>query len=454
MVAVSANSAFGPINYAWNNQMMGDTLQNIAGGNYEVTATDAYGCEEMTTVQVLGIYPSTSTAFEYPTCNGDADGRATVMPSDTIGTATYTWSGGNNQTAATTGGLMAGTYYVTVTDDNNCPVMDSVVVMDPAVMTLDTAGSSNPTGCNSADGVASVTPAGGISPFTYSWAGDPNATTKNFIGRKAGRYDVTVTDKNGCVKTTSITLIEENAPMIMITEDSVTCHYDEGTSILSVSGGSAPYGFTWSNSNGVDSSITATPGTYSVNISDAAGCNILKTVKVKGPDAIDITFNVTDNGECKMEAQAVIVGGNSPYSSVTWSNGQSGNTATGLCNKDSLTYWVFVEDAQGCVDSAEVAVRSRYTSVSSLAGLNSGFVMYPNPTQGNVTLAFDALKSSDNLTIRVFDMLGSTVSTLSGTGAVLSNNVSLDLSDQPSGVYMVEVSLNGTTTTKRLQVGK
>jgi len=54
------------------------------------------------------------------TCNGAADGTATVTPTGGTSAYTYAWSDSFGQTGATATGLLAGTYTVTVTDANAC----------------------------------------------------------------------------------------------------------------------------------------------------------------------------------------------------------------------------------------------------------------------------------------------------------------------------------------------
>jgi hypothetical protein len=105
--------------YLWSDGQTTQIATGLAAGTYEVTVTDANGCEiteSITITQPEEILLSTATTNA--NCSDSDDGTATVTATGGTGTYTYLWS--NGQTTATAINLAAGNYSVTVTDENGC----------------------------------------------------------------------------------------------------------------------------------------------------------------------------------------------------------------------------------------------------------------------------------------------------------------------------------------------
>lgn len=134
-------------------------------------------------------------------CNGGNNGSATANPSS--GTPPYSYAWSNGASTQTISGLTAGTYTVTVTDDDNCTDTESVTITQPAAINLSTfvTDESFP---GAQDGAIDLSVSGGTSPFTYVWSNGAN--TQDISGLAAGVYSVTVTDNNNCTATTSATV--------------------------------------------------------------------------------------------------------------------------------------------------------------------------------------------------------------------------------------------------------
>ena len=126
------------------------------------------------------------------TCNGFSNGGATA--SATGGTAPYNYLWSNAATTASITGVVAGTYTVTISDDNGCTSTSSLTITEPTALVASTIVDSNVT-CNAgSDGGATASATGGTAPYTYAWS---NATTTASItGLVAGTYTVTITDDN------------------------------------------------------------------------------------------------------------------------------------------------------------------------------------------------------------------------------------------------------------------
>ena len=143
--------------------------------------------------------------------------------------------------------LGAGTYTVTVTDENGCQLTETFVITEPDVITItETTTDYNGFGvsCNGAsDGSIDITVDGGGTE-TYSYAWSNGATSEDLSDIGAGTYTVIVTDENGCSEEITVEITEPDA--ITITENisnyngfGVSCNGDSDGSIdITVEGGS------------------------------------------------------------------------------------------------------------------------------------------------------------------------------------------------------------------------
>ena len=108
-----------PYNYSWSNGQNSQALTNVPIGTYTCTITDNNGCVAYATGTVNQPQQLTLTSSSVATsCFGYLDGTATAIPSGGTAPYTYNWSNGQNTQQAIN--LIAGTYSVVVTDDNNC----------------------------------------------------------------------------------------------------------------------------------------------------------------------------------------------------------------------------------------------------------------------------------------------------------------------------------------------
>jgi len=186
------------------------------------TATDKSGNES---VHYLNIYVEAqplvaefSAISEYEggfniSCSGSADGFATVSVDG--GCLPYTFGWSNGQTTQTATDLTAGDYTVTVTAANGAEITLPVTLTEPELLTASLTSPTVIAGFNSScdvdgDGSAVLSTEGGVAPYAILWnTGDADVPSIN--GLNAGDYSVTVTDANGCVTETEITLTEPEA---------------------------------------------------------------------------------------------------------------------------------------------------------------------------------------------------------------------------------------------------
>jgi hypothetical protein len=215
----------------------------------------------------------TAGATSNSTACQSTSGTATATANG--GTAPYSFSWSNGGNSSNINGLTSGTYTVTITDNNGCEQTAQTTINianGPSI----SANAAN-VNCNGAsNGTIAVTPSGGTQPYSYNWSNAAN--TQNLANLSAGNYTVTVTDASGCASSASFTV---GAPAALNSSVSFTnSNGNNGIIDLSVSGGTAPYTYAWSNGANTQDINNLAPGTYTVTITDANGCSTSETVNM------------------------------------------------------------------------------------------------------------------------------------------------------------------------------
>ncbi len=317
----------------------GANRTDLAGGDYDLTVTDANGCtvDATFTVDDGGDIVATMEDFVLD-CFGDEDGVLTVTLTGATAPITYVWTP-NVSTGATADGLAVGTYTVSITDATGCTATATAEVTAPAAIALvaDATGET----CNGVeDGSIDLMVSGGTMPYTYEWSND--STSQDISGLAAGVYTVTVTDANNCTETITGTVLPGEEFEVTVANDTVcpTTPATPGT-LTAVPTTAGDYTYVWSTT-AVTQSITESPAvttTYSVTVTDTeTGCETVAegTIVVDPTNCCDLEAAVTvapdcdDNGTPTDPSDdfytvTVLVSGTSPSGTVT---DNFGNTLT------------------------------------------------------------------------------------------------------------------------------
>ncbi len=204
-VTASETGGTSPYTYSWNTGETNAVEDNIGATTYSVTVTDQNGCTDSTSILLTQPTAlSASTVSTNVTCTGDDDGTVDLTVSG--GTTSYTYMWSNSATTEDLSALGQGTYAVTVTDANNCTITDSDNVSEASTLLSVSAVASDATCNGDTDGSVDLTVTGGEANFSYSWSN--SETTEDIVSLGAATYTVTVTDANGCEKSTSATVGE------------------------------------------------------------------------------------------------------------------------------------------------------------------------------------------------------------------------------------------------------
>ncbi|MFH1320500.1 MAG: T9SS type A sorting domain-containing protein [Bacteroidota bacterium] len=354
---VSPSGGTAPYTYLWDDPSSQTTASanGLCAGTYNVTVTDANGCTAMDSYTVIEpVALASSTSGTDASCNGTCDGVSSVSAFGGTGGYTYLWDDPGFQTTAAATGLCAGIYSVSVTDVNGCNTNDSVIINEPAAITISIA--STDVSCNGGnDGTADLTVSGGTTPFNYLWSiGD---TTEDILGVSSGAYIVTVTDANGCNVSDTVIINEPSLLLASTSGIDATCNGScDGTASVTVSGGVSPYSFLWS-SGGISSTETGLCiGTYTITVTDVNGCTDTAGYSVNEPPALVLTPSAVDAncGQSDGVVSVSVTGGTGAYTYL-WNNPGVSTTGT-VTGLPAATYTVTVTDVNNCSDSTTTTI--------------------------------------------------------------------------------------------------
>jgi PKD repeat protein len=274
------------VSWSWSTGASTQSIQVTSNGTYNVTITDAYGCQSSCQISM--------TVYDGPTADAGPDkqilcGAGSVLiggsPTALNGTSPYSYqwapdTGLNDTAIANPSASAAGTFAVTVTDSNGCKDIDSVTVTVVGGPTADAGGDTGFCAGGSVQLSGSAT--GGTVPYTYDWTGSENhPNTQNPTVSTAGTYTLNVTDGNGCSDTDDVIVAQYPSPTAEAGADAVII---SGESVViggtpTASGGTPLYTYSWTPTIGLNNATAANPTasptvntTYTVTVTDSNGC--------------------------------------------------------------------------------------------------------------------------------------------------------------------------------------
>ncbi|MEL6275583.1 MAG: SprB repeat-containing protein, partial [Bacteroidota bacterium] len=351
-----------------NNYQSGTAITNLPPATYNIMITDANGCSESCTEIITEIncdLAIINPSVQNPACPGENTGSITIELENAVGTPSITWSvpGFDNLTTIT--GLSAGTYTVTVGDDNCTLSPQSFTLNDPAQLAVDIAvtGSIQCHGDSTVSLLANIT--NGVAPFSYNWEMTTYPDTNELNDVPAGEYILEVTDDAGCTARDTVNVSEP--------EDLILSCTPTGESSSGANDGSIAIGFTGAgllslsgdltaaNITNADSPLTfnnLAPGNYTLTLTDENGCTETCMAFVN-PGGCDMTVDLlVTQPNCSSpdtgRITAIVTGGTAPYS-YAW----TGNTTSTTNFADDVTagnYILIVTDDLGCTAIADTTI--------------------------------------------------------------------------------------------------
>ncbi len=290
----TASGGTTPYDYLWSNNATTATISNVTANDYTVTVTDANNCviaDSITVNQTSSLtvaIPSSNDAK----CNGGSSG--TALANATMGSAPYTYAWSNGATTAQVSNLSAGSHTVTATDQGGCTATATVTISEPVVISVTTTVVNQVSCFGGNNGSATANATGGTTPYSYAWSnGETNATAVNLT---AGSKAVTVTDANNCAISSAALITQPSAALAIskVVTPVSSSGASDGAIDLTVSGGTLPYTYSWSNSSTTQDISNLAANTYTVTVTDSKGCMATDSTVVS--ESVSVPLLNSSNG--------------------------------------------------------------------------------------------------------------------------------------------------------------
>lgn len=399
-INTSVSGGLSPFSYNWSNGDTTSYISGLAAGSYVVTVTDSGNCQAVDTFTVgQPTLLISSTLLKQVTCFGGNNGQINLSVSG--GTMPYTYSWSNSDTTQDINNLMAGVYSVTITDSLGCMAYDTGIISQPNQITI--TDTIRQVSCyNGSDGRISLGVTGGYGNYSYLWSN--SSTSAVVTGLDSGIYTVTVTDDSSCSAKDTFLITHPAELKATYSVSDATCFGNTDGSIdMTVSGGTTPYTFNWSNAATSEDITGLAAGDYSVIVTDDNGCLYYDTITVNEPLQMTLQDTITDiacHGDMTGEIRIGVQNGTGTVT-YTWNTGQSTRNIAGLA---AGVYTVIASDANSCVvnDTFVLSQPSDLTLTDSLvhalcAGNSDGVIdITVSGATAPYTFEWDDLGSSED----------------------------------------------------------
>lgn len=333
-----------PYSYTWGGGAATEDISSLSAGTYGFAVMDFNGCSLTDSIVISepDSFSFNSTIADVA-CHGGNTGSIATTPSGATPPYSYSWASG--QATDDIFSLVAGTYALTVSDQNGCSYSSTFTVSEPDEISLN--GVVTDVLCNGqSSGGITVSATGGTVPYAYSWS--TGNTNSDLVNVSAGAYTVQLTDSNGCVKDSLMSVSEPAALSHSTLVTNVSCNgLADGSIGISVSGGTMPYAYAWNTGDVIEDMGALTAGNYILTITDANGCTISDNFQVSQPDSLDFNATVTPVS-CKSGSDgaiATVPSGAVPPYAYSWSTGAVSAQLSGL---SAGVYTLTVNDNSGC----------------------------------------------------------------------------------------------------------
>lgn len=381
--SVSATGGTSPYSYIWSdaNNSTSPSITGLAAGIYVVSVNDANNCSTSASVTIsnpgeLSIIVNSQNII----CSHNL-GSAQVIIQTGQEPFSYQWSTGQN--TGYISNLQAGTYTITVTDDNNCKSTEQVIISIEGSINAGIIQNIENICFGDSNAELFAQSINAIEPLNYHWSNGVNTALNNNL--PAGIYEVFLTDAWGCTGSATKEVKEGEKINITPTITAFGCHGDSNGSIsIQISGGQSPYDILWSNGSTSNYITDLAAGSYSVTINDANSCLTIESYSVVNPSAPlylnilkkDISCYGYSDGEIQINA----IGGMPEYTYL-WEYNNNSFTGSSASNLAKGTYYITVLDSQNCdFDTLVVIAEPKHIEYSfisvnpSCIGNDDGYV--------------------------------------------------------------------------------
>ncbi len=406
-------TAYSPNNptYFWSNVGSTPSIPITHPGVYTVTVTNGFGCKNSRSYTVVELTPPNTPIIAQAGVLCSNNGVNLTASTTTVGNMMFAWNTGANTPTIAVPANTTSIYTVTITTIPGCTNSTQIsvtAIQAPPPPLINVANSL----CTNSSGLLSV-PTG----FTYNWSGGSVANTQPVAIGNAGIYTVTITAATGCTNSSTIAVSAISPPAApAITVSSLFC--TGGTATITAASGYATYD--WGGGNTSPVQTIATNGTYTVTVTNIAGCSTIGTINAVA-NQLPTPPTITQNAPLCANKSTMLTA-NSGYIAYDWglALGQSVSIVS------AGVYTVTVTDAIGCTNTGSTTVVTAPQPVVALQG--NPYFCVNGQTTLMTTMPFATYAWSDNsstqaVTVWLAGDYSVTVTDANGCTATLSVTV-------------------------------
>ncbi|MEO8150192.1 MAG: T9SS type A sorting domain-containing protein [Bacteroidia bacterium] len=374
-------------------------------------------------------------------CNGAMNGSVTLSALIPTGGLNYLWSDGNTDQNRT--GLAPGTYMVTTYDGEYCSDSLSVTISEPTELIV--TESHIITICGSSLNSILVSVSGGTVPYSFLWNDGNTNQDRDHLG--SGAFTVTVTDSGGCAKQLTVNFNNVSFQCSIIKTQIISCYGScDGSLKVGIPAGT-PFSYLWSTGQTTRNIYNLCGGTYTVTVTNGFGCSRTLSTNLCGTKKlvpVATTTAITAHNANDGTVIWTTKGGTQPYSYL-WSDGYTTGNRTNIA---AGKYTITITDAHSCT----VVTTKKWVNPPlrmSAGDIADDLTISPNPSSGKFEIEINA-KNNSQYTVEVIDLEGRTILSKKYELTEGAQQLTIDMSQKPKGIYTLCVSCAERRFVKKL----
>ena len=417
LTATTTETVTGEVSYAWSTGATGSeiTVTPSETTTYTVTATATQGVCTATATKSVTVTVNTPQVTlkdiaSVAICAGANTTLTAELDGIPTGNVAYAWSPATGLSATTDATVTANptsttTYTVIATANYNGCTATATKSVTVTVNELPTATISVTDAlCNGAsNGSVELSVSGGTTPYSYAWSN--GATTEDLSSVSAGTYTVTVTDDNGCTAATASATVSQPAALTVSLEpESETCAGNDGSVALTVSGGTTPYSYAWSNGDTTKNLSSVPAGPYTVTVTDRNTCVATATATITLNK--NFTVSASDTAICSGATFTI-----NPEATHTAKYSWAAPTATGITGATADTNASSISGTLTNITTSETSITYTVTATTAnglctATPFNVEVTVYAPVTGGSIQKDFIVCNGLDSVVTLTNEVLG------------------------------------------------
>jgi hypothetical protein len=352
---------------------------NLANGAYNIIVSDDNACEAIAEVDINSpeALQLAFTPTSIITCFGENNAGFTATGSGGTGNYVYSLNNQPFSTQNSFSNLGAGTYNVSVRDNNGCLKQGQYIITQPSTLLASASVAADLLCFGDTTGIINVMSSGGTPPYQYSLGGNSyqDQSTFNHLGR--GVYQGTVRDLNGCTDFFDAEVFgPEKIEILSLETTNPSCGMSNGGIFVSATGGTGTmYEYSLlqiTNSTGEFTQLNK--GTYEILVADENDCSAGFTVVLNEDTNLQISDINVNHVNCFGDSTGIIeVGIQNGLSPITFRLGTQTNNSGVFENLLAGTYEILVTDSLGCEQTISAEVSQPDSSlIITITSLSNG----------------------------------------------------------------------------------